>query len=365
MLWRTLFILYAIVLTVSTHWPRLDLGRGGGDRSPDKILHFMAFAALALALWRTKWICSKWLVVLLALAWLSLDELSQLIAIVGRTASWLDWLAGTAGVLTVGAWLWALSPVGGPLNRLRLARSRSATDAVLDHVPTLAWISLGGLIGAAAGVAVVFAAHLLGHVPQLDSTLLTVFAGAGAGSHWVYVLLHRRETARIIATHTCFSCGHAIEPVTCNADGKGACPSCAEPFHIGQWLPEVLPSIAAPLRLTIMPAMIAVLLIFGGGLVVFLIAELTIDVPGVRRTIRALTSNEELTLVADVAYVLIAMAISVRWFRAKLAPFYDNQGGICLQCKHDLRGTPTDFTIGTCGECGTKFMRMAEGIDSP
>jgi ribosomal protein L37AE/L43A len=361
MLWRILFIIYAVALTVSTHWPRLKLG-AGGDASPDKVLHFASFGALTFILWQARWIRSKWLLVAVALAWATLDELSQSIAFVERIASWHDWIASAAGVLTVGAWLWALSPVGARLNRLRLKRSQLASDRVLARVSSLAWIAIGGGGGIAGGAMVVLLVSVIGEEPQADARLLTVLATAGAGAMWVYIMLLRREIDSINARRACLSCAQSIEQPSCDAEGRGTCAACGETFLLGQWLPAVLPARAAPLRLLLPPALVALLLLVLGALVFLVILLLAMEVSNFRRALRGVNEGgPELILVLDMAYIFIAVAVGARFFRHKLARVYDRQGAACVNCRYDLHATPAELGIGTCNECGVKFMRISEG----
>lgn len=94
--WRGAFILYAIALTVATHWPRLTIGPE--IPATDKEIHTAAFALATFLLWMTRWQRRMWMVMLIALAWAGLDELTQAIPIIQRTCSWLDFLADAIGV---------------------------------------------------------------------------------------------------------------------------------------------------------------------------------------------------------------------------------------------------------------------------
>ena len=357
-LWVIILVIYAIALTVATHWPRLDLGSGPvGAHAPDKVAHFAAFALLTIVLWQTRWFGSRWLVVIAALAWAALDELTQAISALERTASWEDLAASAMGMSTVGVWLWALKPVGGRLNRIRLARVQLASQRVLSNARSVAGIALGALTGGAiALVAVLGSRWLGGDMSLIDAFVFTVLIAAASGAHWSFIVLQRKAIARIGEEQACFNCDRPVTNLSCDAGGRGRCANCGAEFRLGQWLPGVLPSIAAPKKLVIGPVVLFVAMIAGGVGVFIGLVALTIDVPGVRRTLREINGLNELLLVADMAYLAIAVAVSTRWFRHKLARIYDAGDRVCLNCKHDLRATPAELGIGTCGECGTRFM---------
>ena len=44
--WRSAFVIYALLLTIATHWPSLQLGTEESPW-PDKLLHMLAFGGLA------------------------------------------------------------------------------------------------------------------------------------------------------------------------------------------------------------------------------------------------------------------------------------------------------------------------------
>jgi hypothetical protein len=103
--WRCGFIVFAIALTLGTHWPRLELGSSPAGPDPDTTAHFLAFGGLMLLLCRTRWLPNPWWCAALVLSWTVLDELSQAaLPVLGRSASWQDALAGQLGVLAALAW---------------------------------------------------------------------------------------------------------------------------------------------------------------------------------------------------------------------------------------------------------------------
>lgn len=104
-------MVYALVLTTATHWPALELGTAQHP-APDKLLHLLAFGALALSLWLTGWVGSIWKVVVIVVIWAALDELSQSIPALHRTLSIQDMAAGQLGAVLTGLWCRALRPAG-------------------------------------------------------------------------------------------------------------------------------------------------------------------------------------------------------------------------------------------------------------
>jgi len=90
-LWRIAFVLYALALTVGTHWPNLTLS----PEVPvsDKSIHFTAFGTLTILLWLTRWIRSRIVTGVIVMVWAAVDEVSQGLPGVHRTVSIYDLLA--------------------------------------------------------------------------------------------------------------------------------------------------------------------------------------------------------------------------------------------------------------------------------
>lgn len=110
---RAAFLAYALVLLVATHWPRLRIE--GPVERPDLWLHMLAFgfwtALLALSglagpRWSVRGVVAS---VGVGLAYAALDEASQAIPALGRTAALDDYLADAAGILLAGALLLVVS----------------------------------------------------------------------------------------------------------------------------------------------------------------------------------------------------------------------------------------------------------------
>jgi VanZ family protein len=121
--YRRVLPAYWVFLFCATHFPGLRVD----TRVPqfDKLAHFVAYGLLAFLLWRfgetfgrpvSAWFA--WIALLWLAAYAAVDEYLQ--SLVGRSASWLDWLCdvtGSAIVLAIMEW------------RRRAKRSSPATTA--------------------------------------------------------------------------------------------------------------------------------------------------------------------------------------------------------------------------------------------
>lgn len=104
--WRVVIIVYAIALTIGTHWPKLRVG-GPGGFPIDKVLHVVAFAGAAGLLMlarpagshRTAFsIANVALAASMTLVWAALDEWTQSAAALDRFARLDDYIADAIGV---------------------------------------------------------------------------------------------------------------------------------------------------------------------------------------------------------------------------------------------------------------------------
>jgi VanZ family protein len=124
--WRVALPVYALVLAVATHWPRLVI-EGPVARS-DLYIHVAAFFVLGGLLGMAALFGRAASPRNLAFAWFvgvgfaGLDELTQAIPAIGRTAGWDDFLADIAGV-TLGLF------AAGAVARLAAAPTQPGTSA--------------------------------------------------------------------------------------------------------------------------------------------------------------------------------------------------------------------------------------------
>lgn len=160
----------------------------------------------------------------------------------------------------------------------------------------------------------------------------------------------------------CFRCGTSARAVEFGPDGAAPCRACGIPLRSAQWHDPPRRSLRLTIRLARGPLLwslvtvVLVFLVLGLGSRVYAVL---IELPWARdpatRVARFLgTRSPEITLAADLAAVLVLVAIAARSYQRRLARF-DDQAERCRACGHDLRGTPCPAGIGRCGECGTAF----------
>jgi hypothetical protein len=351
---------YALLLTAGTHWPRLQLGSESVP-APDKIIHMLAFGALAALLWLTGWFRRPWHAGAVAALWVALDEGSQGLSILGRTSSLADLLAGELGVLVAVAWCWALRPVGGPGNRVRLAWHAFVREEVFARPRGWVALGLGAAEGALGALVLVVPAILIAGDRRglLQNLVLGTAAGGLAGAVIAAAAAQRRAAAGLAADQPCFACGAGCRGTAFDERGRGTCPACGAALHGGQWIEppafERRTQVRAVAHMGI--AVTAVTLAaaaLGLGLAVLLWRA------GWARRIAL-----DLGLMADQMQLAMAVAVAglgcaagVRVLRTWLAQAHDRQAASCRHCGHDLRATPVAGGVGTCGECGARFARI-------
>lgn len=99
MMWRRLALpVYWLALIAATHYPRVPIP--GDVPNSDKILHFVAFALLALLFWLFLGArASIWRAALVLIPYSALDEYTQ--QFVGRDSNFPDWYADVAGIVAM------------------------------------------------------------------------------------------------------------------------------------------------------------------------------------------------------------------------------------------------------------------------
>lgn len=346
--WIIGFIVYALLLTVATHWPRLALG---SETRPvaDKLIHLYAFGGLTFLLWRTGWIRSRRLVLGIALVWTLLDELTQALPGLGREFSWQDVVAGWLGVGACATWLAVLRPIGGRANRTRLRAQVVVFEELFTHWQTWALATAAaGPVGAAALFIwpIVYQNIYLGWPQMLYAAGHMVWLGL-LGLFWLK--WWQAETARFAQSVRCLGCGTSCRDVPSDDRGEGNCPTCGEAFHTAQWLPP------APLpREGRRRALVKSVLIAGVVMIVFAVIGFAVSLR-LRRSFGAQVLTVDMVNAIDLALLAVAIAIGTIMLRRWLADAADRQHRICRVCGHDLRETPVSNGLGTCGECGVPF----------
>jgi hypothetical protein len=359
--WRIAFIGAAVLLTVATHWPRLQLP--AEVPLTDKGIHLAAFATFTVLLWQTQWIHRLWLTFLAAVAWAGLDELSQGIPGVNRYVGWDDGLANVMGVLCSASIIWALGPVGARANRQRLR----VQQYMLDELFTTrsAWLIM---LGTSAACAAPLFIMMLRAMDGRSTTQLPVYEVAGAWLVITPLLLLpglRRVTSRVRGQQPCLACGEPDAPHASDADGHGTCRRCGGHNAAGQWRPLPAPSLRMMWRGAKRPFIYAFSAIAGVFILVLLLPSIhayALEHWGSGSLLNILMRSvgrgaHRFASVVDITLYCVLLAASIRLYRSGLARSYD-QAIRCRACGFDLRGSATDEQgRGRCSECGQEFRR--------
>ncbi|MHC5024738.1 MAG: VanZ family protein [Planctomycetota bacterium] len=364
--WRVVFLLGALAVTVGTHWPRLELPTS--TPATDKTVHALAFGALTLALWHTGWIRGRAMLALIMTLWAVTDEQSQRIPILHRHVTGHDALANVLGVLIVVSWLWAMRPIGGPVNRLRLAFERHVNEDLLGSWRT--WAVLAGVVVACIVPLALFWRWLRPTGTTIPTAIAAVIWVTVTGGLWRS--LRRLAMRRQVGRRPCLACGASCRGIDFDDRGRGACSGCAATVHRGTWSQPGPPPPALQMHLSGGLVLLGVIIVGAViGVVIFVLpwAYATLLDAGIGRSIlpriaRGIgTTPPSLIRLIDAALLLGLGAVLTRVYRRRLARYYDSPW-LCVRCGHDLRGTPVNQAIGRCGECGKRFVRMEDSAES-
>lgn len=353
---RVLFGLYASALALGTHWPRLQIGDPA--HPPDKLLHFVAFAGLAVMLWEARLVRRHRTLFLIGLIWVILDESTQALPGLGRTSSVEDVVAGGLGFFSASILLWSLRPRGGVASRLRRRRFERLLDALLARPAN--WMILGtaAALGATIGVPVaILLVHLFGlDEPPFQTALVggmlgVAALGGAAARHGL-----RAMESTVVEQGRCLGCGAE------DRSSEVACPRCGcEPLP-GARLPW--PSVGWPdvARASLLP-------LAGAGAMLLFLFTVWLGLVAARREVLLAARIDDLirglapgmSTVLDASVIALVGAIAIDRARARLARRIDAGDRRCLGCGQDLRGTTVADGLGRCGECGGAFLRQAAG----
>ncbi|HMN96597.1 MAG TPA: hypothetical protein PKC43_01815 [Phycisphaerales bacterium] len=354
--WRVTLVVYAALLTLGTHWPRLALGTES-LRVSDKLLHMAAFGGLTFLLWQAWIIRRPALLLAVGAAWAALDELTQGIPGLGRTISGLDVIASVAGVFLVAAGVWATGPLGGARSRLARSRLLWAWEEALAPPASVGMLAAGAAAGAALGVV---GGWIVFRVPRVDrpadGAVVGALIGAAAGAHLTAEFLRWRL---LRAPHRrCFECGVSADEddVLLRRTGSAPCSGCGAMLWLAQW--DALPR----LRL-LTPARIILMAIAGTMVIIAATFGVSLALLGLRLRVPSLGDIDgayrslgfDMQLVIEVTWLAGLGALATRLVRRVLARSVDRGHLRCVACGHDLRSTPTEGGRGTCGECGALF----------
>jgi membrane protein implicated in regulation of membrane protease activity len=346
--WRIVFLAYAVLLVIATHWPGSGQPGEGLD-SPDKLMHFLCFGGFALLLWMTGWFRRFWTASLIALAFTILAEATQSLLSVNREASGLDIAAGILGVMTASAWMSTFGTREHLIVRQQELKSRFILDELMGS-PTN-WI----LIGAAFGIPTVFVSltiYLLAwnvaalSIGNIALTIgLATGAMIGAGMVLRLVAPYRERVER---DHPCFDCGESLREVALDELGNGTCPSCGHAVHASQWTTLSSSNVSMQQLLNCDGPVGLVCLVF------YLIIAVVIGPI-------ALLMSGHAGLASAILYTGIGVSLAMiwQWRRTQRRTSLERSGEQCARCRADLTDIECNGGIGTCPNCRTEFARHA------
>ena len=360
--WRAVLAAGAFLLLLGTHWPNLTMSEG--VPGSDKTIHLAAFGGITWLLWRARWTQSRWLTLLFAAAFALLNEWSQGLPLVNRHVSSADAIANLLGVMVAGLWLWALAPVGGPVNRRRLATAQHAWERIF-----LRWrIWLALLVWVMPCAVIAIWAFL--RLPS-DSARLVILGSMVAAFmlvHAVIVWAWRRSLAVVRRERRCLCCDAPVPAAPQDADlpdpsfAGGVCILCEQSHARATWAALGAPSLRAMWRagglsftmlLVGCSALLGLILLFP---VLHAAALSRGHVPGASSFMRTLMLDSGMSQAVDLALLLSLLAFAVRLYRSRIAAALHDRADRCVTCGHLLLGTPLRGGVGRCGECGQGFL---------
>ncbi len=357
--WRVAFVVYALILTVATHWPELVIGPAGPS---DKTVHMLSFGLLLALLWMTRWVPKLTTVFVICAIWAALDEWSQGIAWFRRWSTWQDLAANEMGLLVATVWIWALRPVGRTGNRMRLRLHAYVFEEIFAQ--RKAWFVLGGVLLACAGpIALLW--PILGPSDRWTPVFIAAIVWVTV-TLAIWIRIWTSHYRAVLVTRACFSCGVSASSLELDECGQGRCATCDATLHAGFWLEPSPPTLDMLLKFALAPALLGAGLVAGGFLVIGLAAisyQFMLDQGFLSevlpRVYHVMGTEKEVMRCVDLTVIMVIFAVCTRLYRSRLARHYD-QPFRCRHCGHDLRGTPTSAGTGRCGECGVQFVRPPE-----
>ena len=358
---RIAFGAAALAATVATHWPRLSLAPA--ESPVDKLAHALSFAFLTVLAWRARTVARLGALAAMMVAWATVDELSQSIPGLHRQTDLDDWLADLVGIMVALAFLSAFRPMGRGLGALFGMRRACALDGVLAS--GIAWLHLAtaAALGAAAGapLGVIADSWFQRKGPQpWQYGFIGAVLGAGVAVHALLESGIRWRTRRAFAERPCLGCG------TPRAGGIGApcaCAACGRPHGDLDWCDAVGIDGREEGRLCVRPVVLGVAaVIVLNFAVIALMTSLRLHVDAVMRFDRWFAGlPSDARILADAMGVALVGAWALAQCRRRIADALDMGGTRCLRCGFDLQATAPGDRDGRCPECGTGFVRMADG----
>lgn len=300
--WRVVAIVSLSVYLVASHWPKLRLPEVEGGPASDKLLHFIAFALLAVPVWWTGWFTRLRSLAVAGALFALFDEITQELLPIDRFANLDDLLCDLSGLLASVSILASLRAAERGASRLDGSMRRAASDLLLSR--PLNWANLA--VAAALGIVVLVPiAVMLAPIVRIDAKVLALAAaGVGAAAGGLLALEAGTQTTlrRLRGDRLCPACfaAHGEPP---------ACAACREPIEAAMWSEPPAISLAGRLRAAAWPA----------GRSIAALAAIVVAVNLVPIATRPLERLEPITVLAiDLMVVAIALAWAIHGTRVRL-----------------------------------------------
>ena len=340
---RGMAVLSILILLAGTHYPKLVIGAPGDG--PDKLLHFLAFAAVTVMVRISGLASTGRMAVFMILALAIFDEVTQEIPGLGRSFDPLDLVADACGVLVATAWIAALSPSRTAPDWFKARERRTLASFRLLLATANNWLQLG----VATALGAMIGGTLLGVVgrnPVIGPvTMVVVGAAAGSIAGLIAALEagRRHADARIRREERCLHC--------LVAKGGDPCACCGTRGETV--IDRVIPARRSAFIATGWSIVAAV------GIAFFYLLALSLSSasPAIGSMIRrydALGINFE--MMVDATILGFVGAFVVHRSRRRLARIASRLGVECLRCRQDLRGLSISDGAGRCPECGEEFI---------
>ncbi|MDE0889885.1 MAG: VanZ family protein [Phycisphaerales bacterium] len=340
---RGMAVMSVLVLLIGTHYPRLVIGAPGDG--PDKILHFLAFAAVTVML-RISGIASTNAVAIVVMIGLAIfDEVTQQIPGLGRSFDWLDLVADTCGILVAVAWIAALSPSRNGPDWFKANDRRTLASLRFLLATGTNWLHLGiaTALGAMIGGTLLGVAGRNPVVGPVTMVVVGAATGAIAGLIAALEAGRRHASGRIRRERRCLHC-LAVE-------GGDPCSGCGTPIDttVHREIPARRSAFIATGWSIVTAAAIASLY--------FLAVNLASSISGLGSALRRYDAlGLSFEMMVDATILGFVGAFVVYRSRRRLALIASRLGLECLRCRHDLRGLSTSRGTGRCPECGEEFI---------
>ncbi len=345
--WRALAWVALAAVFTSTHWPRLqlDLPMQGSD----KVLHAVAFMALALVWWPTGFIRSVPLFTLAAAAWSILDEVSQALPGIHRHAGVPDAVANLCGISIAVMVIIALRD--DPSARGRSIRSL-ARRMVIDRPQAWMACAASAAVGAMAGGVILVTVQSLLRQPikPVHSAIIGATLGVAVALH-ATVLVMLRSMESVIRTRRC--CPQCGEPGATD----GSCRACGTAVPASTWIQSGVRTIGGVpdrhwVAVGLVPVMMAAitLVVTLGTFVLLGVRRIPVLAPYLGAEV-----DPGMRLVLDAVVLGLAASTGLWWSRHAAQRIRAREGIECLACGHDLRGAQRESGVGRCSECAEPF----------